>query len=159
MEQRRTQLGSSQRVCEECAAVFQKSLSQCPGCKAPVKRTSRRKVVFLWAAGIFVALIILSMIIPEDTSTERQLHEASPTDRIEHELRTKAESYRASSSNPDIPGACRSLAQTGWTYSGERELQYRNSMSSASRIDHTVDSIATEMDYDPSRIREYCNGR
>ena len=147
MDQHPTQLGTSQRVCEECGAVFQKSLSECPRCKVPVKRMSRRKVVFLWAAGILVALIILSMIIPEESST----------DRIERELRIKAESYGASSSSSDIPGACRSLAQTGWRYSGEQQLQYRNSMSSASRIDHTVASIAAEMEYVPSRIQEYCN--
>ena len=149
MGQHRTQLGTSQRVCEECGAIFRKSLPECPRCKASVKKTSRRKVVFLWAAGILGALIILSMIIPEDTSTNR----------IERELRIKAESYGASSNSSDIPGACRSLEQTGWRYSGEQELQYRKSMSSASRIDHTVDSIAAEMDYVPSRIQEYCNSR
>ena len=115
---------------------------------------SRRKVVFLWAVGILVVLIILSMIIPEESST---IPEESSTDRIERELRIKAESYGASSSTSDIPGACRSLAQTGWRYSGEQHLQYRLSMSSASRIDHTADAIAAEMDYDPAKIRDYCN--
>ena len=146
MEQR-LEFGSNQRVCKECHATFEKSLEECPRCKAPVKRMSRLRVVCLCAVGILVALIILSMIMPED----------SPTDRIERELRIKVESYGASSSNPDIPGACQSLAQTDWRYSGDRELQYRNSMSSASRIDHTVDSIAAEMDYNPSKIRDYCN--
>ena len=112
--------------------------------------------ITLWVVGIIGGLYILGLILgPTEESSPRD----SNTTAIERELRIKADSYGASSSDSDIQGACNSLEQSGWRYSGEQELQYRRSMSSASRTDHTVDSIAASMDYSPSRIRDYCNSR